>query len=361
MGSDDRMILPPPPPPGLNYIAFIKPQMNILIIHAIGAAILLPLLVSLFFFSTKRLRRKPVFIFNVISILLGLAVGMFYVAETYTTITDPLKPFKPSRFKAIVCLPALAPILTESILLLRVFTVYPYRTTPRWAFILIVILVMSLKLARIVNITADFVLMNRAIKGLTSSALAGQAAWGDVGPTPKIEWALQVAENGVASALFLYKLNLHNAFRSEDHTTQSTRRRGSYASIVKGLFWISVSNFIFPVVLSLVQLIYTYRDILRGTYVLSVNIYVEIIGVLLATVWAAGSNWSREQNERSAVSTDFSSLPTIQFASGTNVVSTNLISLSLDPSTSTGRNTDSLCPSVSPSEECKSRTRETRV
>ena len=47
----------------------------------------------------------------------------------------------------------------------------------------------------------------------------------------------------------------------------------------------------FPVILNLAQLILAFRnpDFLSGAYVLLVNNYVTIIGVLLATIWSAGT------------------------------------------------------------------------
>src|SRR6266550_4268629 len=58
----------------------ILPSMNMMLLATAWSATLLPLLFALFFFSTKALRRKPVFIFNVISILLGIGLG---VMDTY--------------------------------------------------------------------------------------------------------------------------------------------------------------------------------------------------------------------------------------------------------------------------------------
>ena len=45
--------------------------------------------------------------------------------------------------------------------------------------------------------------------------------------------------------------------------------------------------------LNLVQIIFVFRDpnFLDGTYVYTVNMYVQIIGVLLATVWCTSTTW----------------------------------------------------------------------
>jgi len=67
----------PLPPPGLNYIAAIQPSIVFLMIGTAWSGILLPLLVAVFFFSTKDSRRKPIFIMNVVSIALGLIMGIY--------------------------------------------------------------------------------------------------------------------------------------------------------------------------------------------------------------------------------------------------------------------------------------------
>ena len=68
-------------------------------------------------------------------------------------------------------------------------------------------------------------------------------------------------------------------------------------STLEALFWIAVSNFVIPVMLSIAQLvmIWTSRNIMIVAPICMVNIYVEIIGVLLATIWANRSQW-RDEN-----------------------------------------------------------------
>ena len=64
----------------------------------------------------------------------------------------------------------------------------------------------------------------------------------------------------------------------------------SYPAQLRALFWIAVSNFVFPIFFDIAQYILIFRDTADyNVYmiVLITNIYVEIIGVLFATVWAA--------------------------------------------------------------------------
>ena len=53
-----------------------------------------------------------------------------------------------------------------------------------------------------------------------------------------------------------------------------------------------MSNFVFPCLLNLVALIFMFRDpnFLNGTYVYTVSTYVQIIGVILATIWCNGTS-----------------------------------------------------------------------
>ena len=68
----------------------------------------------------------------------------------------------------------------------------------------------------------------------------------------------------------------------------------TYGSRLKTLFWISITNFVFPCLLSLAQLValFTDQNAAHGVYIVLTNNFIEIIGVLLATVWASASNWA---------------------------------------------------------------------
>ena len=83
------------------------------------------------------------------------------------------------------------------------------------------------------------------------------------------------------------------------------RPTGSYASRLKALFWIAVSNFVIPVILTLVQLVFVFcdRDWFHGSYVFIVNTHIQIVGVIMATIWCTGMRWSdsgrpREEDQR---------------------------------------------------------------
>jgi hypothetical protein len=69
------MAIIPPPPPGMNYIAAMQPSVNLLIITVAFLGMFMPLLIALFLFSSGELRRKPIFILNVLAVLFGIALA----------------------------------------------------------------------------------------------------------------------------------------------------------------------------------------------------------------------------------------------------------------------------------------------
>ena len=68
------------------------------------------------------------------------------------------------------------------------------------------------------------------------------------------------------------------------------------------LFWISASNFVFPVILDLALLVIAFRDpsFLNGVYVLMVSNYVDIVSVLLATIWSTRNKYPHAQRRIAA-------------------------------------------------------------
>ncbi|KAF9487796.1 hypothetical protein BDN71DRAFT_1404265 [Pleurotus eryngii] len=299
-----------PPPPGLNYIEAIRPSVTMLMIGSVWSAVLVPLLCVLFFFSTKDLRRKPIFILNVCSILLGIAMGLLNGVKAILT---PLVPQPESNFITFASLVVAIPIFVESILVLRLMAVYPWKTTPLATHLAIFTPLFLLKIARVTNAIVFIVQYKSLAQGVNNPIASGQKSW-RTEPGQKIEWFLQVVDNSVTSGLFLLRLQGGKKLAGMSGRVQSGSKLSSYSRRLKGLFWISVSNFVFPVFLSLCQLIFIFRDpdYLKGTYIFLTNDYVEIVGVLLATVWQAGTHWA---DDNSAPRSTVSSLPTVRFRS----------------------------------------------
>ena len=86
----------------------------------------------------------------------------------------------------------------------------------------------------------------------------------------------------------------------KSHSTHARTCSGSYLSRLRAFFWIATSNFVFPVILNIVQLAFAYSDpnFLHSEYIYMVNVYVVILGVLFATIWCSST---RDPEEDSGV------------------------------------------------------------
>ena len=79
--------------------------------------------------------------------------------------------------------------------------------------------------------------------------------------------------------------------RYKDLLSPAHQSIGSYGARLRTLFWIALSNFVFPVIFDVAQLILVFRDrnYFEGSSVVIVNSYVSILGVLFSTIWASGA------------------------------------------------------------------------
>ena len=66
----------------------------------------------------------------------------------------------------------------------------------------------------------------------------------------------------------------------------------SYSARLRTLFWIAVSNFVFPVIFDISQIVLIFQDndFIKAAAVVNVNTYISILGVLFSTIWATGSH-----------------------------------------------------------------------
>ena len=113
-----------------------------------------------------------------------------------------------------------------------------------------------------------------------------------------------------ASTVFLIRLNYRpffgqsSGFRSGKfiHTQLICQLinpppKASLTRKFRGLFWIALSNFIIPLLLSLTSAIIYLVNKEKIIIILQINLannYVSIIAVVFATLWASGSSWYKE-------------------------------------------------------------------
>ncbi|KAI0691628.1 hypothetical protein C8Q76DRAFT_634448 [Earliella scabrosa] len=284
-------------PGATDHAEWFTSSLNLLLITTACASTLVPISAVLFYFSTSRTRRRPVFILNVVLILLGLGLGLVNMFLQMQIMMD--SDVWPGILLLYTLLTILIPTLADSVLLVRVVTVYPLHALPPFYRVIVYAPIASIKTFRLIIDIMFIAAWSRAVFDHGYSPFdAGQHAWNT--PFPKIAWLLQLLDSTYASALFLHKLRqgpiCPHRIRiavggAETDSVESAGTASTYYNRVQTLFWIATSNFVFPAALDLVQLVLAFRDpdFVRGAYVLVVNNYVSIVGVLLATIWSTST------------------------------------------------------------------------
>ncbi|KAI0071401.1 hypothetical protein K474DRAFT_1669036 [Panus rudis PR-1116 ss-1] len=278
----------PPPPPGTNYIAVIKPCLTYLLLMTVWTSMLIPIIIVLFLFSTSSLRRKPVFILCVLIVSMGIAEGIISMSVMTRVIILPTGTQNPNLYEAFGILTFLIPFTSEAVLLVRLLAVYPPSRLPLKASLGIYVPLSCLKVARLINVVFVFKDQHHTFHSSRGDPLGGVQVGLEATTGIKVNWVLQVVDDSYSSSLFLWRLREGRRLAVVGRPVKS-----SYSAKLQSLFWIAVSNFVFPVVMSLTQLITLLVDSnpLIASYISVSNIYVEIICVLFATIWTARNNW----------------------------------------------------------------------
>ncbi|KAJ6487814.1 hypothetical protein C8R45DRAFT_930043 [Mycena sanguinolenta] len=115
---------------------------------------------------------------------------------------SPVTPIKQSVFVAFATILLCLPVFMDTILIFRVFMVYPPHTMA-WPHRLVIFgPPIVFKILRVANLIVFLVKWTHIVTENLDPVVAGQAAWGSL-PWTKIEWFFQVFDNCYASVLFL--------------------------------------------------------------------------------------------------------------------------------------------------------------
>ncbi|KAI6031176.1 hypothetical protein PISMIDRAFT_444960 [Pisolithus microcarpus 441] len=271
------------------YISSIQPSFDFILAGTALSACLFTLLVTLFVFSTRETRRHVVFRLNVFAICLAMTLGVFIGLACGKLILDPFNSMWKGFYATGVAFALYPPILYDSILLTRLFALYPLGATPSVTLVKIFAFPFCIKCARVIVLTLFF--SDYIEYGFTAQALAQQQ--NDIWyRNPKItaEWVMQMADNLYSVSLFLYNLHIR---------TSLVQRVGGISERIRQVFYVSVANFVFPLFFNIAQIILdmTNRQSTAGAVVIVINHYVTVIGVLCATLWFSGSEWARTRSQ----------------------------------------------------------------
>ncbi|KAI1787115.1 hypothetical protein LXA43DRAFT_896767 [Ganoderma leucocontextum] len=283
-------------PPLSEALPFLKGGLTLLVVSTVFASFLIPTTVLLFFFTPVRIWRTPLFIFNVLSIVLGLTLQTLYV---YVIINTTLvRPLPSALVLMIVVMNFLVPICVQGILLVRLIGVYPPTRNTRKQNLAIYVPVVAFKMARLVNAAyagRDLVDHTPDLSIIT----AAQIVWGS--KFVKVEWFLQLFDDMFVSGLFVHRLYVSAMMKKEADIDTGHSGSDSWTERIRTLYYIAVSNFVFPILFNIAEIAVIFYDpnFFHGAIVVTVNCYVTIIGVLLATIWAQGSKRGKPARNRS--------------------------------------------------------------
>jgi hypothetical protein len=199
------------------YAESMRPIIVLLVIHSILGAICVPLLLALLHFSTARIRRTPLFLFVVFDILLGIAIAIwvhtvtvcthvYHVAGSHSSpfgypsqlgvLLDPLKQVPVSTFIAFPVLLTVSTWIVDLVLLLRLYAVFPYRSTSTPKFIAIFAFPLLIKISRIVVIATSVSIWAKSILSVANpEALATTNLGLTRSPLLKAEYLCEIGDH----------------------------------------------------------------------------------------------------------------------------------------------------------------------
>ncbi|KIJ35697.1 hypothetical protein M422DRAFT_77308, partial [Sphaerobolus stellatus SS14] len=269
-----------------NAISTIETAYTVVLVSLPLAAVLVPLFLLIIFLSDASSRRTFLFYLNVAIVLLGIVQGILSTTVYSTIILRPEAPVSDLLFLTFVGVVLYTPILVDCILILRLSAVYPSSLTRPLVRIAILLPPILSTAARIACVT--FVLHEWSVlssRGATAE-VASRIVWPN-NPFIIADWVIQLFENAYSSALFVYRLRARKAFSSRMYRERACEASlKSFATRLRAVFYIAVCNWVFPTLLSIMQLFYILHDpsLRLGGILILVNNSVSIVGVVFCTI-----------------------------------------------------------------------------
>lgn len=182
------------PPPGLNYTAAIRPPLTFILIITPLGAVLVPLIITLFCFSTPQARQHPVFILNILACCFGICETALFNLVQIKLILFPLEPISKILLTSAVACTILGPLFTESVLVFRILAFYPYFLTSKRRLAAIFAVPVLVKSGRFIAIGMYLYQFTHNSNNFSSATSAAQSAWPKSGPVI-VAWSLQIIDN----------------------------------------------------------------------------------------------------------------------------------------------------------------------
>lgn len=206
----------------MNFVENIRDPFTFAFVITSLCACLLTLLVVLFVFSTRELRRRLIFRLNVISICFALTLGVLNFIVSGGAILRPFDPIPQSLYITTIVAALFPPVFYDSILLTRLLALYPVDRTPFPVLIRILAFPICVKCGRLVVLVRLYPIPHlfstdavrwqslyilhyvNESRDLATFKAHAQATWYR-NPFITTEWTLQMFDNLYAIYLFPVK------------------------------------------------------------------------------------------------------------------------------------------------------------
>ncbi|KAH8818811.1 hypothetical protein DL96DRAFT_1820206 [Flagelloscypha sp. PMI_526] len=292
----------PSPPPGYVSLATIQPLVYYLLLSAVWPSMLVAMFFLMFYLSTPQIRRTPLFLMNVVAVVLGVVAGFTQVNRATLTVLYPNTPINLVSQRLPSTISVILPIYIDCILAVRLYVVYPRSMTSSLQLAIIFVPEIALKILRTINATYFLVRFFQHLDHDPSLSKAIAALLHET-PCMQIEWIAGLVDNWQvlwASLWFLWRLR-HDVMKSsssiEIGTANGTARKIS--GHLQKLFYLGLSSFVFPCLLNIISVIICYKVSIflnSYAYVFMANFYIQIVGVLLATIWVSKERSSQHSD-----------------------------------------------------------------
>ncbi|KAI6101732.1 hypothetical protein EDD16DRAFT_1716316 [Pisolithus croceorrhizus] len=271
------------------FVNAIHPNLNYIAANTAFSACLFTLAVVLLALSTKESRRRVVFRLNLFAICLALTMGIFVCLINGKAIVDPFNQVSTSMFITAVASIYFPPLLYDSILLCRLLALYPPARTSLVTLLKFFAFPFCVKCARVVVITL-LIYENSKAATTTEVLVQDEANVWFRDPWLIAEWTLQISDNTYSVSLFLYNLHVR---------ARPLKSKGGIRNRIRQVFYVSLANFIFPLVFDIAQLILVLTDHSPNTggLLVLINNYVTVMGVMGATIWFSRLEWAYTHKE----------------------------------------------------------------
>ncbi|KAI0691652.1 hypothetical protein C8Q76DRAFT_758847, partial [Earliella scabrosa] len=250
--------------------------LNLLVVGVAFSAVLIPVVIFLFYFSTSHSRRRPVFISNFFALALGLTEGAILLRIMLDIVLQKTNPI-PHYLTTLFAFLLLVPLLVQTLLLSKITTAYERLLSVAHRMAICAPPV-TLKTVRIVMIALFLSEIQHDASSYHSLGPAeGSHPWGKPYRNLMVAWFLQLCDDLYVSAILVLRPRKEARNASHSHSLRLPN---------KWLF-VTMSSFVLPVALDLAQVIMVFgdEDPVTWTYIPLVNGYVQIICVVLATTW----------------------------------------------------------------------------